>query len=58
MTVPTARVGTGVREAPRHEIAVGDARAVPRELWGFGGWAKFAGDGLPRLRRMGLRQLR
>src|SRR5262245_57851563 len=38
----TAGVCTGVREGPRHEIAVGDANAVPRALWGFDGWAKFA----------------
>ena len=38
-----ARVYTGVREAPRHEIAVGGAPAVPRALWGFGRWVKFVG---------------
>ena len=27
---------TGDGKAPRHEIAVGDAAAVPRALWGFG----------------------
>ena len=25
----------GVRKAPRHEIAVGEALAVPRALWGI-----------------------
>ena len=31
---PRARAA-GVRKAPRHEIAVGGALAVPRALWGF-----------------------
>ena len=33
----------GVREAPRHEIAVGGAPAVQLALWGLGLWAD-AGD--------------
>ena len=32
MTDALARVA-GVREAPRHEIAVGDVAGVPRALW-------------------------
>jgi hypothetical protein len=31
-----ARSGDGVREAPRHEIAVYGARTTWRGLWGFG----------------------
>jgi hypothetical protein len=33
---PYARSGDGVREAPRHEIAVYGARTTRRGLWGFG----------------------
>jgi hypothetical protein len=33
---PRAKVA-GVGKAPRHEIAVGEARTVQRALWGFGG---------------------
>ena len=33
-TYPRARAA-GVRKAPRHEIAVGGALAVPRALWGI-----------------------
>ena len=36
MTMLPCAVATGVREAPRHEIAGSGAPTVPRALWGFG----------------------
>jgi hypothetical protein len=37
MTISPRVDATGVRKAPRHEIAGSGALAVPRALWGFGG---------------------
>jgi hypothetical protein len=33
--------GAGVGKAPRHEIAVGEARTVQRALWEFGGVVRY-----------------
>ena len=51
MTHPLAREAD-VREAPRHEIAVGDVAGVPRALWGFACCAtveKIGSQRFPRL---------
>jgi len=44
-------LASGVRKAPRQEIAVGSSAAVRRALWGFSGGTGLEEVGEKRLRR-------
>jgi len=47
----------GVRKAPRHEIAVGSALAVPPALWGFGRGVRLEEVGAEGVRRSVCRKI-